>query len=96
MCIRAMEYLGRFEIDARKIEPTPAFMRPPWKEIDEERMDITLTGIPKGAGSERCRREAAKIIREKNESHEKIYTDGMQYLACRSRVSVGGRTSGIC
>jgi hypothetical protein len=49
MCIRAMEYLGRYGIDARKIEPTPAFMRPPWKENDEDRMDITLIrGFPKG------------------------------------------------
>jgi hypothetical protein len=51
-------------------------MRPPWKEIDENRIDITLTGIPKEAGSERYSREAAKIIREKYESHEKIYTNG--------------------
>jgi hypothetical protein len=29
MCIKAMEYLERYGIDARKIEPTLAFMRPP-------------------------------------------------------------------
>jgi hypothetical protein len=44
-------------------------MRPPWKEMDEDRIDFILTGIPKGSGSERFRREAAKIIQEK------IYTD---------------------
>jgi hypothetical protein len=60
-----MEYLGRFGIGTRKIEPTPTFMRPLWKEMDEDRIHLILTGIPKGSGSERFRREAAKIIQEK-------------------------------
>jgi hypothetical protein len=51
-------------------------MRPPWKEMDDDRIDPILTGIPKGSGSERFRREAAKIIQEKHEKHQKIYTDG--------------------
>jgi ribonuclease HI len=76
MYIRAMEYLGRFGIDTRKIEPTPAFMSMPWKETDEDRIDLTLMEIPKKAESERYRREATKIIREKYESHENIYIDG--------------------
>jgi hypothetical protein len=76
MFIRAMEYLERFGIDTRKIEPTPIFMRPPWNEMDEDRIDLILTGIPKGSGSERFRKEAAKIIQEKYERHQKIYTDG--------------------
>jgi hypothetical protein len=63
---------GRFRIDTRKIEPTPTFMRPPWKDMERH----ILTGIPKGSGSERFRREAAKIIQENYERHEKIYTDG--------------------
>jgi hypothetical protein len=42
-------------------------MRPPWKEMDEDRID--LIGDPQ-------RREAARIIQEKYERHEKIYTDG--------------------
>jgi hypothetical protein len=50
-------------------------MRPPWKEMDEDRIDLILTGISKGSGSERFRREAAKIIQEKYERQEKIYTD---------------------
>jgi hypothetical protein len=53
MFIRAMEYLERFGIDTRKIEPTPTFMRPPWKEMDEYLIDLILTGILKGSGSER-------------------------------------------
>jgi hypothetical protein len=53
MFIRAMEYLGRFGIDTRKIEPTPTFNKPPWKEMDENLIDIIHTGIPKGSGSER-------------------------------------------
>jgi hypothetical protein len=44
--------------------------------MDEDRIDLILTGIPKGSGSENYRREAAKIIQEKYERHEKIYTDG--------------------
>jgi hypothetical protein len=44
--------------------------------MDEDCIDLILTGIPKGSGSERFRREAAKIIQEKYERHEKIYTDG--------------------
>jgi hypothetical protein len=40
-------------------------MRPPWKEMDEDRIDLILTGIPKGSGSERFRRKAAKI-KQKN------------------------------
>jgi hypothetical protein len=59
-------------IDTRKIEPIPTFMRPPWKEMDEDRIDLIL----KGSKSERFRREAAKIIQEKYERHVKIYTDG--------------------
>jgi hypothetical protein len=76
MFIRAMEYLGRFGIDTRKIQPTPTFMRPPWKEMDEDRIDLILAGIPKGSGSKKFRREAAKILQEKYERHVKIYTDG--------------------
>jgi hypothetical protein len=57
MFIRAMGngYLGRFGIDTSKIEPTPTFMRP-WKEMDEDRIDLILTGIPKGSGIERFRK----------------------------------------
>jgi hypothetical protein len=51
-------------------------MRPPWKEMDEDRIDLILTGIPKGSGSERFIREPAKILQEKFERHVKIYTDG--------------------
>jgi hypothetical protein len=51
-------------------------MRPPWKKMDEDRIDLILTGIHKGSGSERFRRESAEIIQEKYERHQKIYTDG--------------------
>jgi hypothetical protein len=43
-------------------------MRPPWKEMDEDRIDLILTGITKRSGSERFRREAARIIQEKYET----------------------------
>jgi hypothetical protein len=52
-------------IDSRKIEPIPTFMRPPWKEMDEDRIDLILTGILKGSGSDRFRRETAKIFQKK-------------------------------
>jgi hypothetical protein len=61
MFIRAMEYLGRFGIDIRKIEPTLNL-----HETTLERNGwAILTGIPKGSGNERFRREAAKILQEK-------------------------------
>jgi hypothetical protein len=44
--------------------------------MDEDRIDLILTGIPKGSGNERFRRETAKIIQEKYERHVKIKTDG--------------------
>jgi hypothetical protein len=76
MFLRAMEYLGRFKIETRKVELTPTFMRPPWKAMDEDRIDLILTGISKRSGSKRFRRETAKIIQGKYERHQKIYTDG--------------------
>jgi hypothetical protein len=51
-------------------------MRSPWKEMDEDCIDLILTGIPKGSGRERFRRKAAKTIQKKYERHEKICTDG--------------------
>jgi hypothetical protein len=76
MFIRAMEYLGRFGIDTKKIEPTSIFMRPPWKEMDEDRDDLILTGIPmdqevKGSGG-----RLRKYYKKYYEIHVKIYTDG--------------------
>jgi hypothetical protein len=46
-------------------------MRPPWKEMDEDRIGLILTGIPKGSGSERFRREVAKIIKENTKDMKK-------------------------
>jgi hypothetical protein len=40
-------------------------MRPPWKEMDEDRTDLILTGISKGSGSEMFRKEAAKNTKDK-------------------------------
>jgi hypothetical protein len=51
-------------------------MRPPWIEIDGDRIDLILTGIPKGSRSERFRKEAARILQEKYDRHVKKYTDG--------------------
>jgi IS30 family transposase len=49
-------------------------MRPPWTEMDEDRIDLILTGIPKGSGSERvqeggCENNTRKI----RKTSKKIY-----------------------
>jgi hypothetical protein len=44
-------------------------MRPPWIEMDEDRIDLILTGIPKR--TERFRREAAKIIQKNTKDMKK-------------------------
>jgi hypothetical protein len=44
--------------------------------MDEDRIDLILTRIPKGSGSERFIREPAKILQKKYERHVNIYTDG--------------------
>jgi hypothetical protein len=62
--------LGQLQIDVRRIETTPYYLRPPWRK------NQSLCAIPKGSSSIRCRAETAKILEEKSNEHIKIYTDG--------------------
>jgi hypothetical protein len=43
--VRAMEYLGKLQIDTRKIERLPQYFRPPWTKIDHNIFDYELCAI---------------------------------------------------
>jgi hypothetical protein len=74
--IGAIEYLGQLQIDVRRIETTPFYLRPPWRKNRYEQIDQSICTIPKGSRSISFRAERAKILEEKYKKHIKIYTDG--------------------
>jgi hypothetical protein len=43
--VRAMEYLGKLQIDTRKIERLPQYFRLPWTKIDHNIFDYELCAI---------------------------------------------------
>jgi hypothetical protein len=43
--VQAIEYLGKLQIDTRKIERLPQSFRPPWTNIDHNRFDYELYAI---------------------------------------------------
>jgi hypothetical protein len=45
--IRAIEYLGQLQIDVRRIETTPTYLRTPWMKSRYEQIDQSLCAIPK-------------------------------------------------
>jgi hypothetical protein len=47
--IRAIEYLGKLQIDVRRIETTPYYLRPPQRKTRYEQIDSFLCAIPKGS-----------------------------------------------
>jgi hypothetical protein len=69
MFIRAIEYLGQLQIDVKRIETTPYYLRPSWRK---NRYEHQL----KGSSSIIFRAETAKIMKEKYNELIKIYTDG--------------------
>jgi hypothetical protein len=69
-------YLGKLQIDTRKIERLPQYFRPPSKNIDHNRFDYELCAIQRGASNEKSQAETFRILNEKYEHHSKIYTDG--------------------
>jgi hypothetical protein len=71
--IRAIKYLGQLQIDVRRNETSPYYLRPPWRKNRYEQIDQSLCAIPKGS---RFRAETAKILKEKCNEHIKIYTNG--------------------
>jgi hypothetical protein len=73
---RAIEYLGQLQINVRRIETTPYYLRTPWRKNRCEQIGQSLCAIiPKGSSSIRFRAETAKILEEKYNEHIKIYTD---------------------
>jgi hypothetical protein len=71
-----MEYLGKLQIDTRKIERFSQYFRPPWKNIDHNRFDFELCAVRRGASNESFQSEIFRILNEMYEHHSKIYTDG--------------------
>jgi hypothetical protein len=50
--VRAMEHLGKLQIDTRKIERSPQYFIPPWTNIDLNKFDYELCAIRRGASNE--------------------------------------------
>jgi hypothetical protein len=71
-----MKYLGKLQIDARKIERLPRYFRPSWTNIDHNRFDYEFCAIRRGASNDKFQAETFRILNEKYEHHSKIYTDG--------------------
>jgi ribonuclease HI len=59
--IRAAELLGQMDIDRRKVEKTPDYIRTPWYKDDRKSMDWSLCKMKKGT---------------QKEIHTRIYIDG--------------------
>jgi hypothetical protein len=70
-----MEYLGKLQIDTKKFECLPQYFRPPWTNIDHNRLDYELCAIRRGASNDRFQAETFRILNEQFEYHSKIYTD---------------------
>jgi hypothetical protein len=74
--VRASESFGNLQIDPRRIEKTPQYIRPPWINITNQQYDFELCKIERGASNERFRKETARILEDRYKHHTKIYTDG--------------------
>jgi hypothetical protein len=70
-----MEYFGKLQIDTRKMERSLQYFRPPWTNIDYNRFDYELSVIRRGASNKRFQAVTFRILIEKYEHHNKIYTD---------------------
>jgi hypothetical protein len=62
---RAIEYLGQLQIEVRKIETKPYYLRPPWRKNRYEQIDQFIRAMPKGSSSTRFRAKTAKILEKK-------------------------------
>jgi hypothetical protein len=49
---RVAELLGQMDIDGRKVEKTPDYMRPPWYTDDGKSLDWSLCKMRKGTPNE--------------------------------------------
>jgi hypothetical protein len=63
--IRAIEYLGQLQINVRRIETKPYYLRLPWRKNRYEQIDQSLCASPKGSISIRFRAETAKVLAPK-------------------------------
>jgi hypothetical protein len=74
--IRAAELLGQMDIDGRKVEKTPDYVRPPWSTDDGKSMDWSICKVRKGTPNEIIRAEFQELVNEKYNDYTSIYTDG--------------------
>jgi hypothetical protein len=74
LILRAMEYFGKLQIYTRKIERSPQYFRPPWRNIAHNRFDYELCAIRRGASNEIFQAESFGILNEKYEPQQNIYT----------------------
>jgi hypothetical protein len=62
--IRAAELLGQMNIDGRKVEQTPNYLRPPWYTDHGKSMDWSLCKMRKGTPNEIFRVEFQELVNE--------------------------------
>jgi hypothetical protein len=77
--IRAAEFLGQMDIDGRKVEKTPDYIRTPFYNDDHDdgiSMDWSLCKMKKGTPNEIFLAEFQELINEKYHDHTRIYTYG--------------------
>jgi hypothetical protein len=72
--IRAIEYLSQLQIDERRIETTPYYLRLPWRKNRYVQMDQSQRG------SIRFRAEKAKLLEEKYNEHIRNCSDGSKKI----------------
>jgi hypothetical protein len=75
LAVQAMAYIGKLQIETRKIDSLAQYFRPPWTNIDHNRFDYELCAIRRGASNDRFQAETFRILNEKYEHYSKIYTD---------------------
>jgi hypothetical protein len=60
--IRTAEYIGKTQIDIRRMETLSRYDRPPWKPVDEKQHDVRLSAFGPGTSSERYRTDTARTL----------------------------------
>jgi disulfide oxidoreductase YuzD len=64
------------DIDGRKVDKTPDYLRPLWYTDDGKSMDWSLCKMRKGTPNEMFRAELQELVNEKYNDHTRIYIDG--------------------
>jgi hypothetical protein len=60
-----VEYLGKKQIDIRRLEMVSRYDRPPWKPVNGRQFDVRLSAFGPGTSSERYRTEMARTLDER-------------------------------